>query len=188
MENTALWAGQFRRERQKSANEEQKNYNNDKELEKELIKAAKDITQKQSKISAIKHGLKLGLILRQKANDLQFNGLGFWFVLIASGIKDFSDIITISFGGLITTWIITPLLFIFFFMRKSYFKRFIMKRFMGKYIALAIAEFFPGTSIFPGYVIGTLLLKTKIDKKIRELKSKSEDIDREVTKLQNSRQ
>ena len=189
MANTVALTGQFRSDRQKGRNNEweQGNYTDDDELKGEIKEAVKGLVKGESKVNAVKHGIKIGLILRQSASDLRFDGLAFWTVLTLSGIKDIIDIATLSVSGWITVPLLTVPLTIIFFLRKSYFKRWLVRKYIWKYLLISVLEILPATSIFPLYTASAILLKMGVDKKIGKLKSEAGVVDREVSKIQNTR-
>jgi hypothetical protein len=156
---------------------------NDRETREELGELLKGTLHRESIVARIEHGIALGLILRQQANDLRFDGLDFYVVLGMSIIKDLSDAMTLSLLSWLTVLPITFGLQIFFLMRKSFLKRFIINNFLWKFIPLTILEALPGTSFFPSYILATIFLKRRIDKEIRKIKSEVEDVDKEVDNI-----
>ncbi|PLX27781.1 hypothetical protein C0583_00895 [Candidatus Parcubacteria bacterium] len=168
---------------QVQARREEENELSDDELKEELRESLEDIARKRSVASALEHGVKLGFILRQEINDLRFDGLVFWFVLGISFVKDFSDLFTGTLGGIFTNWFIPPILFIVFFLRKSYLKKYIIKKIGYKFFILVIAEFLPVTSGFPNYLISTILLRMNVDKKRRKKDKELELLEEEIKKL-----
>ena len=159
------------RERLDEERQEEENLDDvrNEELKDALKESLEDIAMKQSKVLAIKDAVRVGLLLRQEVNDLRFEGFSFYTVLGASVVKDVLDVLTLSLLGIVTNVFLSVVLFIFFFLQSSIFKRFFIKRWLWKYIPIVILEFFP-TNFFPSYTLATIFLKLSVDKKIRELK------------------
>ncbi|MDA3840464.1 MAG: hypothetical protein PF572_05205 [Patescibacteria group bacterium] len=130
-----------------------------------------------SKKEALKWGIKMGFHLRSKITETRFDGASFFTVLTISIIKDFSDFATGGLASYITTWIITPIIFLVFFMRKGNFiKRLAMKRF----IFAPIVELIPFINIFPTYTLLTIMLKLRMNKKVTKLKEDIRVLDEQM--------
>ncbi len=158
---------------QNSLNDEQwaEGFENNRDEEWNILEEINELRKNHSKTELFKRGVYLGEYLRNRIDETRFDGASFFAVLTLSIIKDFSDFLTLGMAGTITTFVITPALFIVFLMRRgNILKRYALKRF----IFAPIFELIPFVNIYPTYIMLTIMLKLRMDKKVRKLK---EDID-----------
>ena len=143
------------------------------------------IIKERSIFEAIKQGTILGEHLRREIADGKFDA--FIAVLILSLFKDIFDGITLGTIGSLLNIAISITLFIVFFLRKSRFKRWLIKKFVWRYIIIVIIEFIPGINIFPAYTVSAILLKLKVDKRTKDLESRLEEVETEINKLKKEK-
>lgn len=136
----------------------------------ENLKKLRQAVTGANKLRAIKIGAEIGLSLRAQIADGNFQG--FIFALSLAIIKDLWDFATEFFdaglsGALFNIAITTALLFIVMF-QGIWFKRWLIKRFWKRYLAVAIAEFIPIVNFFPWWSISVYLVKRQADKRLAE--------------------
>ncbi|MFA5318324.1 MAG: hypothetical protein WC323_02525 [Patescibacteria group bacterium] len=137
----------------------------------------------ETRFDAAYYGQSVGEYLKQEIADGKFTA--FLLVLLLSAIKDFVDLTS---GGTITVYIIGPFissaLFIIFFMRKSCFKRWFIRKYLWKYVAWAVVGYIPFLAAMPEMVVATILLKLKTDKRIRKLEEEMKEVERETKRIE----
>lgn len=152
---------------------------------KETIRAGKKAVTGKSKIGAIKEGVKIGNMLRKEIAEGNFNG--FIVALCLAIIKDGWDLIDISgiTGALFNIFITVALLMVIMF-QGIWLKRWLIKKFLGRFIIIAIAEFIPGFSIFPWYILSVLLIKHSRNEEIEKKKKQLELLNKDVRDVERS--
>ncbi len=140
--------------------------------------ALKRVAGNENQTQAITGGVSLGLDLRRQINETNFDSGTFHVVLLLSIIKDLANILTLGTFGTLLNFAVTPALFIIFFMRGSLIARTLIKWFVWP----MVVEFIPFLDFFPMYVVMTLLLKYKMDKKRKELQQQLEETEKEMKK------
>ncbi|MFA6304254.1 MAG: hypothetical protein WCV73_04010 [Patescibacteria group bacterium] len=131
---------------------------------------------------AIKEGIKLGLSLRRGLAEGAFSS--FLLILLLAVIKDLWDVLDVStltgdiVGLFITTTVLVALSF-----QGTWFKRWLIKKYLKKYILAILAELIPGVAIFPTFTIMVLIIKFQNDKRMGQQKLMVEDYEEELAKL-----
>lgn len=129
-----------------------------------------------------KAGDRIGANIKARMKDGEFKG--FLIAMIFAISKDAIDWIdpegTIPF--LVNIFLLAALNAILLG-EGTYFKRLLIKKFIGKYIIAAIAEFIPGFNLFPTYTIGILLMKAESDKEVKKQKKQYNIVASEQAKL-----
>lgn len=154
-----------------------------------IVDATTTAAKKGTTRSAMIEGMKLGFFLRKEINECRAHA--FWIVLGICMFIDFFDIIItlvelftgglalaitkiLKFGLTVAVWA----MFVVFFMRKKRIKKYIIKRLWMRFIAGALAETLPITSIFPAYTIGCIMVKMSIDKRRKELEPQNKKVEK----------
>jgi hypothetical protein len=146
---------------------------------RKTAEAFQKVAKKRSAITAVNQGVMLGLDLRGKIADGKFDSGTFYVVLFISILKDLLDVLTLGILGTVFNFFLGTVLFIIFLGKRSFFKKFIMKR----YIKVWVLESIPFINIFPLFTIGTIMFKIKCDKRIRELGDQLERVDEDITEM-----
>lgn len=162
--------------------------------ESDLVKTAKSfakVVREQSINESIKQGMAIGFMLRENISECRFDGATFYTVLCIAIMKDLIDVpdlLTLNTIGKFVNIACSVALFIIFFLRRSRIKGFIVKMLfkrLWKWVILFIvAETVPIVDLMPNYVICTILLKRKVNKKRRELENQLEDVEETVKELE----
>jgi len=140
-----------------------------------------------STVQAVKAGAEIGYELRQRIAAGSFQG--FLMALGLAAVKDLWDFITEFFdagltGSLLNILITTALIIIVMF-QGIWFKRFIIKKFWKRYVAVAIAEFIPIVNFFPWWTISIILVKQQADKKRKEYQRASEQLEMDLEEIKS---
>lgn len=146
----------------------------------DVMDRIKKVEQDRSSLGAVKEGVSLGLSLRKKISETRMSGEVFYTVLALSVAKDFID--TIDMSGIISgtaNIFLTVTLFIIFFLRRSFLKRYLLKR----YVWVIVVEFIPLINAFPTYTVMTLLLKIKLDGKVKKLAGEAKELAKQMSVL-----
>lgn len=149
----------------------------------ETFESFEKVEKSESRLEALKQGLKLGLYLKKRIKDGKFDS--FIVVLILSLIKDFIDFASLGTFGTVFNIFITITLFIVFFLQKQTFKKYFIKKFLWKYIAVMVAEYIPGLDVMPSYTMSAILLKLSIDRKIGKMKKSLDEVEKVTERLKH---
>jgi hypothetical protein len=136
-----------------------------------------------SAVEAVKSGLQLGFDLRHQIDATNFDAGTFYTVLLISIIKDILDCLSLGVGGTIFNIAVTVALMIIFFMRGSWFKRYLVKRFLWPIIISVFIEFIPFVDFFPTYSLMAIFLKLKMDKERKQLGQQLEEVEKDLKKI-----
>ena len=156
---------------------ENDDFDEDVEDDFDMSEEINELRKHLSRTELLKFGIRTGLHLRKQISEARFDGGTFYIVLILSLIKDFGDFVTGGLAAYVTTWVITPILVIVFLMRKgNYFKRYVKKRF----IFAPIIGLIPFINIYPSFTMFTLMMKLRMNKRVRKLKDDIDILDKEI--------
>ncbi|MCX6786027.1 MAG: hypothetical protein NTZ18_04220 [Candidatus Komeilibacteria bacterium] len=149
----------------------------------EAAQGLKTAVTSGNKLKVLTEAAKLGFSLRRGIAEGSFSA--FIVVIILAVIKDLWDILDpSSITGDIVNVFISVALFIVVSFQGTWFKRWLVKKFLGKYIMGMLAEFIPGVAIFPTYTIMVLLVRWQNRKEIKKYQEALEELELEMKKLQ----
>lgn len=124
--------------------------------------------------------VKLAMDLRHRANDLDFDGMWYWGMLIVAGSKDLFDILSVSSLSWAASFPVALFFFVFLFLRRSYFKKIIVKWGVKRLLIILGFEILPGTSFFPGTTFAVFMLHRKIKNKRMALMAQAEQTEKKA--------
>lgn len=131
-----------------------------------------------------KAGERIGQSIKARMKNGEFKGFAIAMVVaIAKDAIDWMEpsgmlpaLVSVFLGGILTAILLGE---------GTYFKRLLIKRFLGKAIIGCIAEFIPGFNLFPTYTIGILLMKADADAEVKKQKKHYNIVAEEEAKLKN---
>ncbi|MDP3900394.1 MAG: hypothetical protein Q8Q23_04925 [bacterium] len=138
---------------------------------------AESLVSEDTLMDASSLGENIGQYLRAEIESGKFSG----FIMVL-GLSIFKDLADFTDGGFVWVWIVGPIVTIavttIFFMQSSRFKRWLLRKYVWKYVAWIFIGFIPILNIMPEMTIAAILLKLKVDKRIRRLETELGEVER----------
>jgi hypothetical protein len=99
------------------------------------------------------------LITRVQSGDFRT----FALMLILCLLKDLEPVLALGQFGWLLNFIVAPVLIAAASSEGSWFKKMIVKKFIGRIVTVILMEFIPGVEIIPAYTIGIILVKLQTE-------------------------